>query len=66
MFIISFRMSLYDGLITPPNGLSVFIINKMAKKSVPISDTFIELLPFLARDLVRVSILFCFRVFVCF
>ena len=59
MFIISFRMSLYVGLITPPIGLSVFIINKMAK-NVPISDTFIGVLPFLARDLVCASILFLF------
>ena len=53
-------MSLYDGLITPPIGLSVFIIIKMAKKSGSISDTFIESLLFLARDFVRVSILFLF------
>jgi tripartite ATP-independent transporter DctM subunit len=47
------------GLITPPVGLNVFIINKMAK-NVPISDTFIGVLPFLLSDLVRVSILFLF------
>ena len=47
------------GLITPPVGLNVFIINKMAK-NVPISDTFTGVLPFLASDLVRVSILFLF------
>ena len=53
MFIIPFRMSLYVGLITPPIGLSVFIINKMAK-NVPISDAFIGVLQFLERDLVLV------------
>ena len=37
------------GLITPPVGLNVFIINKMAK-NVPISDTFIGVLPFLISD----------------
>ena len=47
------------GLITPPVGLNVFIINKMAK-NVPISDTFIGVLPFLISDLVRVGILFIF------
>ena len=47
------------GLITPPVGLNVFIINKMAN-NVPISDTFVGVLPFLASDLVRVSILFLF------
>ena len=52
-------MSLYVGLITSPIGLSVFIINKIAK-NVPILDTFIGVLSFLARDLVRVLILFLF------
>ena len=47
------------GLITPPVGLNVFIINKMAK-NVPISDTFIGVLPFLISDLIRVGILFIF------
>ena len=47
------------GIITPPVGLNVFIINKMAK-NVPISDTFIGVLPFLISDLIRVGILFIF------
>ena len=47
------------GLITPPVGLNVFIINKMAK-NVPTSDTFIGVLPFLISDLIRVGILFIF------
>ena len=47
------------GLITPPVGLNVFIINKMAK-NVPISDTFIGVLPFLISDFIRVGILFIF------
>ena len=47
------------GLITPPVGLNVFIINKMAK-NVPISDTFVGVLPFLISDLIRVGILFIF------
>ena len=36
------------GLITPPVGLNVFIINKLAK-DVPIGDTFKGILPFLHR-----------------
>ncbi|OUR80770.1 C4-dicarboxylate ABC transporter permease [Alphaproteobacteria bacterium 46_93_T64] len=47
------------GLITPPVGLNVFIINKMAG-DVKIGDTFKGVLPFLASDLVRVVLLFSF------
>ena len=47
------------GLITPPVGLNVFIINKMAG-DIPISQTFKGVLPFLASDLIRVSILLLF------
>lgn len=47
------------GLITPPVGLNVFIINKMAG-DVPISETFKGVLPFLVSDMVRVILLFSF------
>ncbi len=47
------------GLITPPVGLNVFIINKMAG-DVPIADTFKGVIPFLASDLIRVILLFSF------
>ncbi len=47
------------GLITPPVGLNVFIINKMAG-DVRIAETFKGVLPFLVSDLVRVILLFAF------
>lgn len=47
------------GLITPPVGLNVFIINKMAG-DVQISETFKGVLPFLFTDFVRVGLLFAF------
>ena len=47
------------GLITPPVGLNVFIINKMAG-DVSISDTFKGVLPFLFSDIIRVVVLFLF------
>ena len=47
------------GLITPPVGLNVFIINKMAG-DVSISQTFKGVLPFLISDIIRVIILFLF------
>ena len=47
------------GLITPPVGLNVFIINSMAK-DVPMIETFKGVMPFFASDLVRVGILILF------
>ena len=47
------------GLITPPVGLNVFIINKMAG-DVSITDTFKGVLPFLCSDILRVILLFSF------
>lgn len=47
------------GLITPPVGLNLFIINAMAKDT-PISATYRGALPFVLTDLVRVVILAAF------
>jgi TRAP-type C4-dicarboxylate transport system permease large subunit len=44
------------GLITPPVGMNVFIINSMAK-DVPMKDTFKFVMPFLASDLIRISVI---------
>lgn len=44
------------GLITPPVGLNVFIINSMAK-DVPMAETFRGASAFLASDVVRVLLL---------
>lgn len=44
------------GLITPPVGLNVFIINGIAR-DVPITETYRGVLPFLASDFVRVALL---------
>ena len=47
------------GLITPPVGLNLFIINSMAK-GTPISETYRGALPFVMTDIVRVVILAAF------
>lgn len=47
------------GLITPPMRLNVFVINKMAE-GVPMRDSFIGVLPFLASDFIRIGILIAF------
>ena len=47
------------GLITPPVGMNLFIINSMAK-DIPIQRTYHGVLPFLMSDIVRVGILIAF------
>ncbi len=47
------------GLITPPVGLNLFIINAMAK-TTPISETYRGALPFVVTDIIRVVILAMF------
>ena len=43
------------GLITPPVGLNVFVINSLAK-DVPMIDTFRGVVPFLTADMVRLTL----------
>ncbi|WP_127519870.1 TRAP transporter large permease [Mesorhizobium sp. Z1-4] len=47
------------GLITPPVGMNLFVINSMAKET-PIQHTYRGVLPFVATDIVRVIILAAF------
>ena len=47
------------GLITPPVGLILFIINSMAR-DVPLSATYRGVLPFIGSDLVRTTLLVVF------
>lgn len=47
------------GLITPPVGMNLFIINSMAERT-PISETYKGALPFVITDIVRVIILASF------
>jgi tripartite ATP-independent transporter DctM subunit len=49
------------GLITPPVGLNVFIINQIAK-DVPMRQTFAGVMPFFGAELVRVALLIAFPV----
>ncbi len=44
------------GLITPPVGLNVFVINSMAP-DIPLKQTFIGVLPFLLSDAIRIALL---------
>jgi len=47
------------GLITPPVGMNLFVINSMAK-DIPISQTFRGTFPFVLTDIIRVIILTAF------
>lgn len=47
------------GLITPPVGLNVYIINSFAR-DVPMLETFRGVVPFLLSDLVRIALLVAF------
>lgn len=47
------------GLITPPVGMNLFVINSMAR-DVPISQTYRGVMPFVLSDLVRTAILAAF------
>ncbi|GHD61220.1 C4-dicarboxylate ABC transporter permease [Thalassobaculum fulvum] len=47
------------GLITPPVGLNLFVINALAR-DVPIGETYRGVMPFVLTDLVRVAVLVVF------
>ena len=47
------------GLITPPVGMNLFVINAMAEDT-PMSDTYRAILWFIGSDVVRVILLTAF------
>jgi C4-dicarboxylate transporter DctM subunit len=47
------------GLITPPVGMNLFVINSMAK-TVPMIETYRGVMPFIAADVVRTTLLVVF------
>ena len=47
------------GLITPPVGMNLFVINSLSKET-PITQTYRAIMPFVASDLVRTVILAAF------
>jgi TRAP-type C4-dicarboxylate transport system permease large subunit len=54
-------MTVGIGLIAPPVGLNVYVVNSIARE-VPMSETYKGVLPFLASDLLRVLALLFFPV----
>lgn len=49
------------GLVHPPVGMNIYIINKLAK-DVPLRDTFVGVVPFLISDLLRIVLLVFFPI----
>jgi len=47
------------GLVHPPVGMNVYIINRLAK-DVPLKETFKGVIPFLASDFLRIALLLAF------
>jgi tripartite ATP-independent transporter DctM subunit len=58
-FGILVLMTVSFGLIAPPVGLNVYVVNGIAK-DVPMNETYKGVLPFLAWDLVRMVLLLLF------
>ena len=58
-FGILVLMSAEIGLITPPVGMNLFVINSMSK-DVPIGQTYRGALPFVASDVIRIALLVAF------
>jgi C4-dicarboxylate transporter DctM subunit len=49
------------GLVHPPVGMNVYIINRLAR-DVPLTETFKGVVPFLASDAVRIALLMAFPI----
>ncbi len=58
-FGILVLMTVSFGLLSPPVGLNVYVVNGMAR-DVPIAESYRGVLPFLASDSLRLALLFFF------
>lgn len=60
-FGILVLMTVGIGMLAPPVGLNVYVVNNLAK-DVPMSETYKGVFPFLAWDAIRLTLLLCFPV----
>jgi TRAP-type C4-dicarboxylate transport system permease large subunit len=60
-FGILVLMTVGIGMIAPPIGLNVYVVNSMAK-DVPMAETYKGVMPFLVWDALRLLALLCFPV----
>ncbi|WP_137891545.1 TRAP transporter large permease [Ramlibacter sp. 2FC] len=60
-FGIMVLMTVGFGLVAPPVGLNVYVVNSMAK-DVPIAESYRGVMPFLASDVIRTLLLLFFPI----
>ena len=58
-FGILILMVISFGMLVPPMGLNVYVVNGMAK-GVPLGETFRGVLPFLVSDFIRIALMLAF------
>jgi C4-dicarboxylate transporter DctM subunit len=58
-FGILILMVVSFGMLVPPMGLNVYVVNGMAK-GVPLAETFRGVLPFLISDFIRIALMLAF------
>ena len=58
-FGILILMVVSFGMLVPPMGLNVYVVNGMAR-NVPLSETFRGVLPFLVSDFIRIGLMLAF------
>ena len=58
-FGILILMVVSFGMLVPPMGLNVYVVNGMAR-NVPLSETFRGVLPFLVSDFIRIALMLAF------
>jgi C4-dicarboxylate transporter, DctM subunit len=58
-FGILILMVVSFGMLVPPMGLNVYVVNGMAR-GVPLSETFRGVLPFLVSDFIRIGLILAF------
>ena len=58
-FGIMVLMTVGFGMLAPPVGLNVYVVNSMAK-DVPIAESYRGVMPFLISDTVRTTVLLLF------
>jgi TRAP-type C4-dicarboxylate transport system permease large subunit len=58
-FGIMVLMTVGFGLLAPPVGLNVYVVNSLAK-DVPIGESYRGVLPFLISDILRTALLLVF------
>lgn len=60
-FGILVLMTVGIGMLAPPVGLNVYVVNNLAK-DVPMAETYKGVMPFIAWDIIRLALILCFPI----